>query len=258
MGAEAVLDLPWRGKRSVCELARRGRRHGTIREIEVNAEHQQMLNHLMSSSLSRKGVLLKHTERAEFDNSTRCFVFETPEQKWLGAITLSTPAPHKIHTEILLRHREAPVGIMEALITEIANQLSMEGVQQLSLGAVTPLPTLESEAIFGAYRHPKELWSHSQLAFRLGRSLKFTFNSDGLWQFKNKFSPRWEPLYLCASPGISWATVFGMVHTTGFLDLVRHHLQERWPGLIPALRLAIPPLQYPAWNCPAFAGKQRI
>jgi hypothetical protein len=31
MGAEAVLDLPWRGKRSVRELSRRGRRHGAAR-----------------------------------------------------------------------------------------------------------------------------------------------------------------------------------------------------------------------------------
>ena len=41
MGAEAVLDLPWRGKRSVRELARRGRRHGTIREIEYSPRFQK-------------------------------------------------------------------------------------------------------------------------------------------------------------------------------------------------------------------------
>jgi lysylphosphatidylglycerol synthetase-like protein (DUF2156 family) len=220
MGAEAVLDLPWRGKHSVRELARRGRRHGTVHEIELTSKYRNQLAQLIHESPSRQGVQLQHTERPKFDASVRCFIFETAEQKWLGAITLSRTAPNSVHTELLLRHRDAPVGIMEALITAIAEQLTLEGIQHLSLGAVTPLPAAESARIFAAHRHPQELWTRSQLSFRLGRALNFAFNAEGLWRFKNKFSPRWEPLYLCASPGLSWATIAGLIQASGYFDLV--------------------------------------
>ncbi len=240
MGAEAVLDLPWRGKRSVRELARRGRRHGAVHEIECSSKHRLKLAQLINNSGARQGVQLRHTERSGFDDSTRCFVFQTVEQRWLGAITLSTTAPNYVHAELLLRHREAPVGIMEAIITAIAHQLTTEGVQHFSLGAVTPLPAAESERIFSAHRHPNELWTRSQLAFRLGRALKFAYNAAGLWRFKNKFSPRWEPLYLCASPTLSWATLAGLIQATGYFHLVRNELVGLWPISIPKVRSLLP------------------
>ena len=246
MGAEAILDLPWRGKRSVRELARRGRRHGSVHEIELSRTHQHKLAQLLRESPSRQGAQLRYTERPEFDASTRCFVFETAEKKWLAAITLSTPAPHYVHTELLLRHRDALVGIMEALIAAIAQQLATEGVSHLSLGTVTPLPAAESDAIFAAHRHPKELWMQSQLSFRLGRALNFAFNAEGLWQFKNKFTPRWEPLYLCASPQLSWATVAGLVQATGYVNLVWSRLLGSWPNAIPRLKSPFPT---PAGRC---------
>jgi hypothetical protein len=246
MGAEAILDLPWRGKRSVRELARRGRRHGTVHEIELSQTHQNKLAQLLRESPSRQGTQLRYTERSEFDASTRCFVFETAEKKWMGAITLSTIAPHYVHTELLLRHREAPVGIMEALITAIAQQLALEEVSHLSLGNVTPLPAAESESIFAAHRHPKELWTQSQISFRLGRVLNFAYNAEGLWGFKNKFTPRWEPLYLCASPHLSWATVVGLVQTTGYVNLVWSRLLGSWPSSMPTLKSPFPT---PAGRC---------
>ena len=226
MGAEAVLDLPWRGKRSVRELARRGRRHGVVREIEFSPLHQNKLAHLIGDAPSRQGAQLQHTERAGFDAGTRCFIFETVEKKWLGAITLSTVAPNYVHTELLLRHQEAPVGIMEGMISAIAQQLAQEGVRQLSLGNVTPLPAAESETIFAAHRHPNELWTRSQLSFRLGRALNFAYNAEGLWRFKNK-------LYLCASPRLSWATVAGLIQATGYFNLVWSRLLGSWPISIP-------------------------
>jgi lysylphosphatidylglycerol synthetase-like protein (DUF2156 family) len=245
MGAEAVLDLPWRGKRSVRELARRGRRHGSIRELELSPGHHHKLAQLISEASSRQGTQLHHTERPAFDASTRCFIFETAEKKWLGAITLSTTAPNYIHTELLLRHREAPLGIMEALITAIAQQLALEGVGHLSLGNVTPLPAAESATIFAAHRHPNELWMRSQLSFRLGRVLNFAYNAEGLWRFKNKFAPRWQPLYLCASPCLSWATVAGLIHATGYFNLVRNRLFDTWPISMPTRRAPCTPIDTP-------------
>jgi len=228
MGAEAVLDLPWRGKRSLRALARRGRRNGIAREVACNETHQQKLTQLIRNAHARQGPLLKYTERAEFDAAARCFVFETAENQWVGAITLSMDAPNSYHTELLLRHPDAPVGIMEALITSIAEQLAAEGVSHLSLGSVTPLPVAESARIFVPHRHTHELWTRSQLTFRLGRMLNFAFNAEGLWQFKNKFSPRWQPLYLCASPRITWSTIIGLVSATGYFNVVGSQLLRSW------------------------------
>jgi len=237
MGAEAILDLPWRGKRSVRDLARRGRRHGFVREIELGPQQQHKLARLIKSSSARQGVQLRHTERTAFDASTRCFVFETVEKAWVGAITLSRNAPHTFHTELLLRHREAPVGIMEALITAIAEQLTLENVRHLSLGAVTPIPEAAIDGILAPSRHLDELWRRSQLAFRLARGFNFAFNAEGLWRFKNKFSPRWEPLYLCASPRLNWTTMAGLLQATGYVDLVKERLLDSlplsWPGAPP-------------------------
>jgi hypothetical protein len=177
-------------------------------------------------------VQLKHTERSRFDSSTRCFAFTTSEQRWLGAITISSPGPEYAHCERLLRHRDAPVGIMEAIITALAEKLAAEGVQHLSLGTVTPVPAEEIDRIFKPHRHPEELWSRSRLAFGLGSALRFVYNAQGLWRFKNKFSPRWEPLYLCASPALSWATIAGVVQATGYFGLVREKLEGLWPKAI--------------------------
>lgn len=239
MGAEAILDLPWRGKRSVRELARRGMRHGMVREIELTPGNQRMLHRLMKASPSRQGLQLQYTERSDFDAATRCFVFETAAANWFGAITFSTPAPNYVHTEQLLRHEEAPVGIMEAIITTMAQKLAQEGVQQLSLGNVAPLSPAESDTLFSRFRHPEEVWTRSQLAFRLGRALNFAYNAEGLWRFKNKFSPRWEPLYLCASPSLSWATIAGLAQATGYLNMVKTRLLELSPFSLPTRPLPV-------------------
>ena len=239
MGAEAILDLPWRGKRSVRELARRGRRHGAVREIELSNIHQRKLVQLSKESPSRQRSQLRHIERPQFDSSTRCFVLEGAEGDWLGAITLSSPSPNYAHTEMLLRSPDAPVGVMEAIVTAIAEQLADEGVQHLSLGNVTPLPFEESEKIMAPHRHPKELWTLSQLSFRLGRAFNFAYNAEGLWRFKNKFTPRWEPLYLCASPRLSWQTMAGLVQATGYFNLVWSHFQVVLSRSMPRVRLPI-------------------
>ena len=220
MGAEAVLDLPWRGKKSVRELARRGRRHGCVHEISWSKNHQRKLAALKQAARPRQGVQLKHIERSQFDAGSRGFVFASERRGWLAAVTLSRPGAGKYHVELLLRHRSAPAGTMEALISAVAEVLGQEGASTLSLGPVLPLPESESEAIFRPHRHPKEKWILGQAAFRLGRAFNFAFNAEGLWRFKNKFEPRWEPLYLCGYPDVSLMAVFGMLKAAGYWDLV--------------------------------------
>ena len=86
----------------------------------------------------------------------------------------------------------------------------------------------ESEPIFAAHRHPSELWMPSQLAFRLGWSFNFAYNAEGLWRFKKKFEPRWQPSYLCGSPHLSLATVAGLIQSTGYFNLFQDRLLASW------------------------------
>lgn len=240
MGGEAVLDLPWRGKRSVRELARRGRRHGAVREIPFNPIYQGRIKQLMKTSPSRQGKQLRYTERTGFDAGVRAFVFESEENQWLGAVTLSRPSPTYMHTEMILRHNAAPVGIMEALISAIAQQLETEGIKQLSLGNVLPVQVEMFDTLFGPYRRPNEQWLRSKMAVRLGRSLNFAFNADGLWRFKDKFQPRWEPTYIVASPGLSLITLAGMMQASGYIDLVQEKVLTLWPLPAPFPSVPVP------------------
>ena len=227
MGAEAVLQLPWRGKRSVRELARRGRRHGAIRELAHTPANQYTLNQFVTDSARGQAPQLKHTARPTFDGTTRCFVLEEAANHWLGAITISMVTPTYAHVERLLRRQQAPVGVMEAIITEIANTLVGEGVTELSLGNIFP-PVPELDPVFEEHRHSAELWRMSQLAFTLGRASKFAFNYEGLWRFKEKFSPTWRPLYLCATPRLSWATILGITQSIGYFSLAHHRTIGRF------------------------------
>lgn len=235
MGLEAILDLPWRGKQSVRRLARLGLRHGAVSEVECTVANQQKLAQLINKTPRSRRVRLRYTERPTFDASVRCFVLETPEHEWLGAITLSTNRPGYVHIELLLRHVDAPIGVMEALISTIAEQLTHEGFTQLSLSNVPLPPAEESEAVFAKHRHPQERWRLSQTAFGLGRRLQFAYNGTGLWTFKNKFQPRWEPVYLCASPRLSLGTIAGLAYEIGYVDLVRHQAASRIANALPNL-----------------------
>ncbi|MEM9775766.1 MAG: phosphatidylglycerol lysyltransferase domain-containing protein [Chloroflexota bacterium] len=229
MGAEAILDLPWRGKRSVRELARRGRRHGSVQEVENTCTNQAKLAQLIEQSPSRQGVQLKHIERPDFNDSTRLFVFESADQQWLGGVTISVNTASSAHTELLIRHQDAPVGVMEALTTAIAQQLTCDGFTQLSLGNVLLVDTLENKSLFAQHYHPNEVWLRSQMMFKLSKRFDFAYNSSGLWKFKNKFSPRWEPLYLMSSKRISMLTVAEMIHATGYPKLVWNRLLKLEP-----------------------------
>jgi hypothetical protein len=234
MGAEAQLNLPLQPKRSLKALISRGLRHGAVKELPFNAANRQKFDLLLQHSAARQGQQLAFIERAEFDQSTRCFVFESNHQ-WLAAATLSSPSSKSFHTEMILRHKQSPNGVMEALISHIAINLAHEGQKVLSLGAVTPMPPSYSSELFSHHRHPQEQWLRSQTLFRLGRALNFAFNARGLWHFKNKFKPAWRPLYICATPSLTWATLAGIAHNTGYFKLIQSSLRSQLKTTLPLL-----------------------
>lgn len=87
----------------------------------------------------------------------------------------------------LMRHvDDAPSGLMEFLFTELLLHFKSDGTAEFSLGNA-PLSGLEGRR-------------HSQLLTRLGafiyRHGRHFYNFEGLRMFKEKFSPRWEPIFL--------------------------------------------------------------
>ena len=196
-GAEAVVDLgrPEFLKHSVLELAKRGQRHGNILELSYTEENKEKLRGLIDDSSHGKEPRLLNLYRTGFDKSVRCFVLAAPGGIWLGAVTVSVRGESYVHTESILRKNDAPVGVMEALFVSVIKTLKKEGYRYFSLGDVPFVPGDNQSELSGIYLN--KLFFRSRLL--LGRS----FDYKGLYNFKNKFGPKWSPIYLAAKPGLS-------------------------------------------------------
>jgi phosphatidylglycerol lysyltransferase len=86
---------------------------------------------------------------------------------------------------------------MDYLFTKLLLWAKERGYQTFSLG-VAPLSGLEARAL-------APLWNRiGALVFRRGESF---YNFRGLRQYKQKFSPHWEPRYLACPGGLATARV---------------------------------------------------
>jgi phosphatidylglycerol lysyltransferase len=91
----------------------------------------------------------------------------------------------------LMRHAEdAPPGVMDYMFLNLMLWGQAQGYRWFNLG-VAPLSGLENRAL-------GTMWARAgALTYRLGENF---YNFQGLRQYKEKFDPQWEPVYL-ASPG---------------------------------------------------------
>jgi lysylphosphatidylglycerol synthetase-like protein (DUF2156 family) len=129
-GAEGVIALTAvKGFRpSVRELVRRGLRQGSITEVEINDANRKKLSELSARTAYGKKPRFNYLFLSEFERTTRCFVFVAGRQdKWLGALTMSATSGSGVHTELILRDRTAPPGVMEALFVGVMEILEGEG-----------------------------------------------------------------------------------------------------------------------------------
>ena len=126
---------------------------------------------------------------------------------------LSKNSFEKLHTELLLRRVETPVGVMEALIEHTFSYAKYHGFSELSLGEV---PFIRTAA--------KNSDLHSTILEDMGRLFNFAYNFEGLYNFKNKFRPEWKDLYICANNGIKMKHLFFLFVNTNFHNLAIHKL----------------------------------
>ena len=216
-GKEAVLtlsqNLKW--KKSVKELAKRGKRNSVFEEIPYSDENVGRLNELRKNSRHSSAPELKYLFNNTFIPCMRLFVVKDNCEVWQGALLISKNNNHKYHSELLLKRKRSAAGIMEFLVTKTAEILQSEKINEFSLGEVPFISINLDNKLLNLLIH----------LFR--PILKLSYNFSGLYFFKNKFNPTWHPVYLCSSKNISLFTLFRLSIRTNFLRLIIHKIYVR-------------------------------
>ncbi|WP_292002256.1 phosphatidylglycerol lysyltransferase domain-containing protein [Chlorobium sp.] len=215
-GAEAVLDLqkPHMARKTVVASLIRGEKYGFVEEIDLNDETRQRFGKFLLETIHAGKPQLLHLFRHPPYPGCRLFVFREFSGKWLAAITLSSRGYKELHTELMLRHRDAPGGIMECLVSGIFARLKHDGYREWSLGEV-PFMMVDN-----ASRLP--LGSLEQLMVAMAPYCRHAYDYESLYRFKNKFAPVWRPVMLCASITSSPLILAELAVSMGFIDLVAY------------------------------------
>jgi phosphatidylglycerol lysyltransferase len=99
---------------------------------------------------------------------------------------------HEIAIDLMRYSPDAPKNVMDFLFVEIALWAKAGGFKRFDL-AMAPLSGLEDQ------KGAPFLMRFGAIMFEEGEAF---YGFRGLRQFKNKFNPNWEPLYLCAPPDV--------------------------------------------------------
>jgi len=217
IGSEGIIrtSSDFKKKRSLRELIRRGEKRGEIREYKPSEIDVNKFFDLISNGYHSSEPKLQNLYRIDVDKYSRLFVLQN-ENQYLGAMTISMNNPHKYQAELLLRRDRAPVGIMEALVNFIKETLFAEGIELFSLGEVPFVLMQEGLHSFIPL-----------LTNKIGRGLRFAYNYEGLFNFKNKFNPEWEDVYLAAFPKLSIRMLMNIFFNSKLHRLVLYKLKRQ-------------------------------
>lgn len=216
VGQEAFFNLSYDhfNRKSIKELIRRGFRNRVFEEIGFSEKTKIELERFRKDCTHGNEPQLKYLFNTVFEPFFRLFVLKDENQKWLGAIMISIKENNFAQTELILRKKHAPVGVMEALIYSVFNQLKAEGFLYWSLGAV-PFTVYEDT-----------LFSKEGLLNFIGRRLRFAYNYEGLFFFKNKFNPIWIDYYFCIKPRLTFMLLFKILIKTNLLALIIFKIRQ--------------------------------
>lgn len=201
VGVEAWLDLPgltWRGRRfaHVRQMRNRARRKGvTVGEVAPGTCREALASvhaaWLAAKRPSWRMKLLVGSPALDWPLRRRYFVARSAGRVE-AFVTVLPGAAGTWGLDVLARMPDALPGTMEHLLVHVVDTLRDEGAQHLSLGAcpMAGVPVSREHPILT--RTFRFLYDTA-----LGNSL-FGFRS--LWTFKQKFRPRWEPVYFAARP----------------------------------------------------------
>lgn len=209
VGVEAWLDLEcldWRGGRHahVRQMVNRARRRGVV-VCEIRPEdHAEALAALHARWLDAKRPswrmkLLVGSPSLErpFD---RRYLAAHVGDRLEGFVTLLPGADGVWGLDVMCRRPDAVPGTMESLIHGAAVRLRAEGASQLSLGAC-PMAGVPLDGPKPVLRRIFRLLHDSAIGNRI-------FGFRRLHRFKDKFRPRWEPVYFAAAPRLGWFSLY--------------------------------------------------
>lgn len=199
-----LAELSFRGRRyeSVRQMRNRARRRG-VRCEEVDPTcHAMELAGIHASWLAGKRPswrmkLLVGSPGLEHPYDRRYFIART-DDRIEAFCTLLPGRPGQWGVDVMCRRPDAVHGSMEHLIVHAVEVLRGEAADMLSLGPCPMAGVDQGErALEGVFRG---LYSS-----RMGNRL---FGFRNLYRFKEKFRPRWEPVFFAASPRLGVFTLY--------------------------------------------------
>ncbi|MCB0336898.1 MAG: DUF2156 domain-containing protein [Bdellovibrionales bacterium] len=210
-GVAAVIELRnFAPKRSLKELARAGQRR-----LELTSLPQQpsapLYEKLFNNSLRSRTPRLRKVFRTGITPVDHTFVVSSSiTQQPQGLVTFSKLTDGYFHLETILRSKDAPRGTMEFLMLsafEILAESSNQSV--INLGEVP----------FIATRSPlKGLYKAYTLLIERHYSVR------GLFDFKNKFLPDWQPVYAAGTRRPNFRQAYQLMRCTNTLAVLHPHL----------------------------------
>jgi hypothetical protein len=219
IGIEAILETSKNHfeKKSLTSLVKRGLRNGKVKQLTYSYEISKQFNEFKKQSVHSHKPQLQNLFQTNFTSNNLLYIFESKQNEWLGAILLSVNSKEKLHTELILRKPNAPVGIIEALVYTIFFDAKNNGFKKVSLGEV-PFITKEKTKIKN-YR--------VYIVVKLGTLFRFAYNYKGLYNFKNKFNPNWEFVYISVKPKLKLKHFAFLFVQSNLHKLVLFQLKEK-------------------------------
>ncbi len=214
-GAEAVLVPGSRNhlhKKTVRASLARGRKQGFVEELKLDDTNRQRFESFRMNTIHANKPQLRNLFRDNPSSHCRFFIFRSFSDQWLGAITLSARGGKTIHTELMLRHRQAPGDIMECLVAGIFEILSHDGIREWSLGEAPFMHLMQGNQV--------ELNHLEKLMLSFAQWSRYAYNFEGLYRFKNKFAPQWRPVMLCTDTQPTPLMLAELSEAMGFTGLL--------------------------------------
>jgi len=150
------------------------------------------------------------------------------EGRIVAFANLWTTPDRSAYSVDLMRHLDdAPKGIMDYLFVEIIEWGRVEGYQALEFGMAT-LAGLEDRPLAPIMSRV------GRLLFERGEEI---YNFRGLWRYKDKYDPVWQPRYIAAHH--KWAIPLlmadvGLLSSGGVANLARRPKRADEPAGLPA------------------------
>jgi len=208
VGVEAWLDLAdltFRGRayESVRQMRNRAARKGVVVAMggvpEEGADELQQIHGawLASKRPAWRMKLLVGSPglQAPFD---RRYVVARSDHRVEAFLTLIPGASGQWGVDVMCRRPDAIAGVVEAMIVHSVEALRSEGAHTLSLG---PCP------MAGVDAGERRLETVFRGLYQSGVGNR-VFGFQSLHRFKQKFRPRWEPVYFASSPRLGLFSLY--------------------------------------------------